>query len=188
MPNRFEQPPTYIQAGDPEKENANTLFYGGQLGNRFTVKQPSGPGAPSGDDYQFKRYQYVKSDSTMTASPGKGDVAFWSDKTQYLVTTTATNRGQVAGVFQNDPAVAPITPGNYCCIQIGGRAITRVTDASIGNASAVGGFVVGSATAGRGEVIAAGTAATYPALGRCASASIGGQTLVYVDLDVPETV
>jgi len=188
MPNRFEQPPTFIQSGDPETENANLLFYGGCLGARFTVKQPSGPGAPSGDNYQHKRYQYVRADSTMTASPGKGDVAWWTDKTTYTVTNQATLRGQVAGVFQNDQLVNPITPGYYCCIQIGGRAVVRITDATIALASTAGLFVEPSATAGRAAVIAAGTNTGYPALGRTASAAIGGQTLCYVDLDLPETV
>ena len=68
MPNRFEQPAFYLQSGDPETENAPTLAYPGQLGVRFTVIQPSRStaGVESG---RSKRYQLIRSDSTMTVAP-----------------------------------------------------------------------------------------------------------------------
>ena len=194
MPIRWEMPPVYLQSGDPEKENVRTLHAPGQLGSRFTIKQPTGAGTPgavtstTGDAYLYKRYQIVRSDSAMTASPGLGDVAWWSDKPNYVVTNVyaAGRRGQVAGVFQNNQLTYPITPGYYCCVQIGGRAMTRFTDGDAPDASGL--FVIPGAADGRSSILTAGTAATYPVLGRTASGPIGGQSLCYVDLDVPETV
>src|SRR5262245_55643176 len=115
-PNRWEQPAVYLQSGDPETENTPTLHAPGLLGARFTVNQPSrGPVGP--EEGRSKRYQLIRTDSTMTVAPFRGAVAWWSDKTRYLVTTTVTalGRGRIAGVFQN-----AVTPGNYGCVQVGG--------------------------------------------------------------------
>lgn len=189
MPNRWEMPPAYLQSGDPEKEAVSTLHAPGLLGARFTIKQPS-VGVPGAEDYRFKTYQLVQTDSAMSVSPFKGAVAWWSDKTRYLVTTspTALGRGRVAGVFQNDEALNPITPGQYCCVQQKGPGSVKFVDAPIAAPSVAGLFVIPSATAGKADCLAAGSAATYPPLGVTAGALQGGTALAVVDLDVPETV
>jgi len=183
MPNRWDMPPVYLQSGDPESENVATMLYPGQLGMRFTVTQPSrsAPGAESG---RSKTYQYVKTDSTMSVQPFLGAVAWWSDKTQYLVTTspTALGRGRVAGVFQN-----AISAGNFGCIQTGGPATVKFVDAPTSNPTAAGLFVIPSATAGKADCLAAGSAPTYPPLGTSAGVYDAAQAQGVVDLDVPQT-
>lgn len=184
MPNNNPMGPVYLQSGDPENENNATLAYPGQLGMRFTVKQPtrSAPGAEDGRD---KSYQIIRTDSTMTVSPFRGAVAWWSDKTQYMVTTTVTTlgRGRIAGVFQN-----AITPGNYGCVQIKGPATVKFVDAVTAAPTVAGLFVIPSATNGKADCLAAGSSPTYPVLGYSAGVYNAMNAEAVVDLDVPETV
>ncbi len=190
MPNRWEMPPVYLQSGDPEKEAVTNLHAPGLLGSRFTVKQPS-VGPAGAEDFRFKTYQLVQTDSSMSVAPFKGAVAWWSDKTRYLVTTSPTTlgRGRIAGVFQNDQSSFPITPGQYCCVQQRGPGTVMFIDAVIAaNVNTAGNFVIPSATAGKADVIAAGSPATYPTLGYTAGALQGGTVQAVVDLDVPDTV
>jgi len=184
MPNIFELPPVYLQSGDPETENVATLHAPGTLGARFTVKQPT-RSAAGAEDGRYKRYQLIRTDSTMTVSPFRGAVAWWSDKTQYLVTTspTALGRGRIAGVFQN-----AITLGYYGCIQIGGPATVKFIDAVAVAPTVAGLFVIPSATAAKADTLAAGTAASYPALGVTAGVYNAAAAEAVVDLNVPETV
>lgn len=174
----------YLQSGDPENENVPTLAYKGQLGMRLTVVQPS-RSAPGAEDGRSKTYQLVKTDSTMSVAPYPGAVAWWADKTAYSVTTSPTTlgRGRIAGVFQN-----AITPGNYGCVQTGGPAKVKFIDSVVvANVAVAGNFVIPSATAGKADVIAAGTAATYPVLGVTAGALSLADATAVVDLDVPQT-
>lgn len=186
MPN--DSRPVYLQSGDPEGENTPTLYAPGSLGLRFTVINPqrATPGAEAG---RSKKYQIVRTDSSMSVAPYLGAVAWWSDKTQYLVTTTVTTlgRGRIAGVFQN-----PVTPGNYCCVQIGGPALVKFTDSVTATPDGTGQFVIPSATNAKADCLAAGTAATYPPLGITAAVGTGGafnasDRTGVVDLAVPET-
>lgn len=182
-PNRGFMPPTYLQSGDPESENAPTLYYPGLLGALFTVIQPSrsAPGIEAG---RSKTYQYIKTDSTMSVAPFRGAVAWWSDQAVYMVTTspTALGRGRVAGVFQN-----AITPGYYGCIQTKGPALVKFIDAPTAAPTVAGLFVVPSATAAKADCLAAGTAALYPKLGRSAGVYDAMQAEAVVDLSVDET-
>lgn len=183
MPNAFERQPVYLQSGDPEQENTATLYAPGTLGARFTVVQPtrSAAGVESG---RSKRYQLIRTDSTMTVSPYVGAVAWWSDKAQYMVTTNSTNRNRIAGVFQN-----AITPGYYGCIQIGGPATVKFLDADIA-ALAMGDAAIPSATNSKATRIAEGSAPTYTVLGWVAGPALTKNVLdatAVVDLDVPET-
>jgi hypothetical protein len=189
MPNRESLPPVYLQSGDPEREAVSTLHAPGTLGSRFTVIQPTRT-PPGPEDGRAKTYQLVQTDSAMTVAPFKGAVAWWSDKTKYLVTTTVTTlgRGRIAGVFQNDESQFPITPGQYTCVQIKGPASVKFVDAPTAAPSAAGLFVIPSATNGKADCLAAGSAATFPPLGVSAGALQGGTALAIVDLDVPETV
>lgn len=182
-PNRWEMPPVFLQSGDPESENVSSLLYPGQLGMRFTVIQPSrtAPGAEGG---RSKTYQLVQTDSTMTVAPFPGAVAWWSDKTKYLVTTSPTTlgRGRVAGIFQN-----AITSGNYGCVQTHGPATVKFIDAVTANPTAAGLIVIPSSTAAKADCLAAGSAATYPIIGYSAGAYDAVNAQAVVDLDVPET-
>ena len=183
MPNRFEGQPAYLQSGDPEQENVPSLYAPGTLGYRFTVIQRTrdAAGVETG---RSKRYQLVQTDSTMTVAPYLGAIAMWSDKARYMVTTNTTNRNRVAGVFQN-----AVTPGYFCCIQIGGPATVKVLDADVG-AAAIGDSIISSATNSKATRVAVGTASTHTKLGDVAgpplSVDLFGATVV-VDLNVPET-
>lgn len=183
MPNRYDMPPTFLESGDPESENVTSLPYPGLLGTRFTQNQPSrtAAGAEAG---RSKTYQLIRTDSTMSVAPYSGAVAWWSDKTRYMVTTTVTTlgRGRVAGVFQN-----AITPGNYGCIQTRGPATVKFIDAVTSAPDATGKLVIPSSTNGKADCLAAGSAATYPILGVSASAYNATEATAIVDLDVPET-
>ena len=184
MPNRFDNPPHYLESGDPERESTATMQYPGQLGMRFTVIQPSRTAAGV-EEGRSKTYQRVRTDSTMTVAPFKGAVAWWAAQAQYLVTTNASTpgRGRVAGVFQNLPAY-PITSGHYTCVQVGGPGIVKFIDAPTATPSVAGLFVVPSATNGKADCLAAGTAALYPKLGRTAGLYNGAAAEGVVDLDV----
>ena len=183
MPNAFERQPVHLQSGDPEGENTPTLHAPGTLGARFTVTQPgrSAAGVESG---RSKRYQLVRTDSTMTTAPYPGATAWWADKAKYLTTTVATNRNRVAGVFQNS-----VTPGNYCCVQIGGPASVKVLDADMASV-AIGEAIIPSSTAGKATRVAVGTAPTHTVLGWVAGPALSTDVLnatVVVDLALPET-
>ena len=186
MSNNIRLQPMYLQSGDPESENSSYLFYPGALGARLTVKEPGVPGSPTtAGQYRSKTYQLVQTDSSMTTNPFSGAVAWWSDKTKYLVTTlpTTLGRGRIAGIFRN-----AITPGNYGCIQTQGPCPNvKFVDAPNTTPTAAGLFVIPSATAGKADTTAAGTAATYPVLGLTAGAMNLGDNTASVDLDVPET-
>lgn len=183
MPARWEMPPVYLQSGDPENENNATLAYPGQLGMRFTVKQPS-RSAPGAEDGRSKTYQIVKTDSTMSVAPFRGAVAWWSDKTGYVTTTTVTSlgRGRIAGVYQN-----AITTGYYGCVQTGGPATVKFVDNPTANPTAAGLFVIPSATNAKADCLAAASAPTYPPLGVSAGTYNAAAAEAVVDLDVPQT-
>lgn len=184
MPNRFEQPPVYLQSGDPENEDTATMHAPGQLGARFTVVQPSRT-APGVEHGRSKRYQRVRLAASPPVAPTAGMVAWWSDEANYEVTTDATVRNRVAGVFQN----APTTTQAYTCIQIGGPAIVKLLDADMATV-AVGESIIPSATNGRATRVAVGTAPTHTLLGIVASpltTVAPTVSTVVVKLNLPET-
>lgn len=183
-PSKWEQPAYYLQSGDPETENVPALAYPGQIGIRFTIVNPqrSAPGVTAG---RSKRYQIIKTDSTATVAPFPGATAWWSDKTQYLVTTNATNRNRIAGVFQN-----AITPGNVGCVQIGGPARVKLIDAVVQASLVAGASIIPSATNGKADVVAVGTAPTHALLGQVSGPPVtfnAAALEIIVDLAVPET-
>lgn len=188
-PNRFEQPAVFLATGDPNLENTPTLAYPGTLGARFTVIEPTR--AVAGNEAgRSKRYQIVRSDSAMTVAPFRGAVAWWSDKTQYLVTTNspavAVGRNRIAGVFLTN-----ITPGNFCCVALEGPHRVKLIDAVNQGNVVLGAYIIPSATNAKADVVATATAPTQTPLG-----VVGGGTVldfnvadltVVVDLAVPET-
>ena len=186
MSNNIRNQPMYLQSGDPESENVASLLYPGMLGSRLTVKEPGPPGTPTtAGQFRSKSYQLIQTDSSMAVAPFAGAVAWWSDKTRYLVTTNPATlgRGRIAGVFRN-----AITPGNFGCIQYQGPCPNvKFVDAPTATPTAAGLIVIPSATAGKADCLAAGSAATYPALGVSAGAMNLGDNTASVDLDVPET-
>lgn len=186
-PNRWEQPTIFLRSGDPEQENEPTLQYPGTLGARFTVIQPS-RGAVGVEAVRSKRYQLIRSDSSMTVAPFVGAVAYWSDKTQYLVTTNAPSdarsRNRLAGVFQNS-----VTPGNFACVQLEGPGSVKLIDAVTQANVVAGAYLIGSSTNAKADVVATGTAPTNTPIGTVGfplSFNTSDLTVV-TDLAIPET-
>jgi hypothetical protein len=176
MPQNPHQQAMFIQSGDPESESVSSLYAPGQLGQRVTHVDPA--------DDKMKQYQLVKTDSSMSVAPYEGAVAVWSDQANYVVTTDVTKRGLPAGVFRCAWALA----GDYMFVQTKGSATVKYVDAPTAAPSANGLFVGVSGTAAKADCLsAAGTASTYPTIGKSTSVRNPLTSMGYVDLDVPET-
>jgi hypothetical protein len=181
-------PPIYLQSGDPEAESTPSLHAPGMLGSRFTMvsSQRQAPGVETSGAGRSKRYQLIKTDSSMAVAPFPGATAWWTDRAQYLVTTspTANSRNDIAGVFRR--AWAAI--GDYMCVQVTGPGMVKMLDADMATLAA-GDSIIPSATAGKATRVAIGTAPTHITLGRVAAplTTNAPDALVLVDLDVPET-
>lgn len=161
----------YLQSGLPQSENRPPDGYsGGQLGYRFNFVDPT--------DGVAKRYQLIQADSVMPVVPAAGLVAHWLANTGYIVTTdvSVAGRGNRAGVLLN-----ALTLGNIGCIQIGGKH--DAVKFAAGTPDATGLIVIPTATDGEAQALAAGTAASYPPLGR----TVGTATGAYapVELECP---
>lgn len=184
-PNSWFQQAVYIPSGNPETMNEPTLDKGGQLGVRFAYTIPS-RSVPSGSTGAgtAKAYKMVRSDSSMSVAPYSGAVAWFANQATYLVTTvvTALGRGRVAGIFRTN-----VTPGNYCCVQVKGLGVVKLTDASI-DGTAAGLFVQPSATNGKAEVLAAGAENDYPLIGRTAGMANIAARECLVDIDIADVL
>jgi hypothetical protein len=194
MPENQRQQAMYVSTGDPETVSDSPARvekqggWSGQLGRYVTVKRPGPAGSPGNEDYRDVTYRYVKMDSTMSIAPYKGAVAWWADRTQHIVTTDPTNRGARAGVFQNPPtAPLNVARGDYCYIATGGPATTKLVDAPAAAPTGIGLFVIPSATAGKADTLAAGTAATYPPLGVTTGVWNAVTCEAIVELTIPDT-
>lgn len=192
-PNSWFSQPVYIPGGNPETMNEpESNIKPGQLGIKFAYNIPprSAPGVDSetlatGAAGAPKAYKMVRTDSSMAVAPFASAVAWWFNQAEYRVTTSPTSlgRGRIAGVFRNS-----VTPGNVCCVQTNGKGKVKFIDAPTAAPSNDGFFVIPSATAGKADCLAAGSAATYPVLGRSAGVLQGGTSEAIVDLDVPEVL
>mgnify|MGYP001601907200 CR=1 FL=1 len=186
MPNSWSSQPVFIPGGDPEAMNEPSLLYPGQLGIRFAYITPprSAPSNTTGAGTP-KAYKLVSTDSTMAVNPYAGAVAWFADQSAHKVTTIVTplGRGRVAGRFCN-----AVTPGYYTCIQVKGLGSMKFIDAVTAAPTAAGLLVIPSATNGKADCLAAGSAATYPILGRSAGAYDAASATAMVDLDVPEVL
>ena len=193
MPNNYIQQPVYLQSGLPQNElRPQDGYSGGELGSRFIVKDPE-------DSSLAKGYQLVVADSTMATLPSDGAVAYWLSRPGYRVTTDvdAPGRGNPAGVFlraataqelllAGNPDTTLIGP--VMCVQWKGlhRAV-QLTSSTTAAPSTAGLHVIPSATDGKADVVAAGTAAIYPKLGVSAGAEGTGDLAdtcpVYLNVD-----
>jgi hypothetical protein len=185
-PNAFFSQPVFVPGGDPRTFNEPSLLYPGQLGIRFQYKIPPRQDVDAVESSETGRphgFQLVHTDSTMATSPYDGAVAWWANQAAYRVTTNPATlgRGRVAGVFKT-----AVTPGYYCCVQQSGISGVKFIDVPTAAPSAAGLIVIPSATDGKADCLAAGSAATYPILGRTVGALQGGTAVALVDLDVPE--
>lgn len=191
MPNDQRIQPMFLgTTGDPESAFFDTLPNPGALGGKVTVQQqgPRGSGAGQAENYRSKTYQLVQGDSSMTTAPFPGAVMWWKDRSKYMVSTspTATARGNIAGVVGNPSDASSPGKGQYFFVQTEGPATVKHVDSPAGGAYAVGDSVIPSATDGKADRTAAGTAPTYPTLGLCARVT-NGNAEILVDLAVPVT-
>jgi hypothetical protein len=156
---------------------------------RFTIQNPQrqAPGVESASAGRSKRYQLIKTDSSMAVSPFPSATAWWLDRAGYVVTTspTANHRNDVAGVFARSWAA----PGDYMCVQTTGPRHVKVLDADMA-ALAAGDSIIPSATAGKATRVAIGTAPTHTRMGSVSAplTTNAPEATVLVDLDIPETV
>lgn len=186
MPNAWFSQPVFIPGGDPDQMNEPSLLYPGQLGIRFSyINPPRTPPTEAAAAGRPKSYQLVQTDSSMSVAPYASAVAWWSAMVGYLVTTSQSKlgRGRVAGIFNN-----PVTPGNYCCIQQKGPALVKIIDSPTASPSAAGLHIIPSSTDGKADCVAAGTAYTYPRIGRSTAAASLVDNTCLVDLDLPEVM
>lgn len=182
--NNIRTQPLYLPNGeDPAQFNIaeSDWRYPGMIGGTATFV--FGTAGSSTNPRGSKNVQLVRTDSTMTTAPFNGATAWWRNKLTYQVTTDPTSRrGQVAGVF-----LAAITPGRLAIIQTGGRhGQVKFVDAVTSTPDATGKIVVPSATAGKADCLAAGSAATYPPMGVTAGTYNAMEATAAVDLNIPQ--
>lgn len=183
------QQTVFLPTGDPEDVDVAEASYPypGMIGMKFTVFDPPRQ-VPTDDATQeghAKQYQLVRTDSSMATAPYKGASAWWQNTSRYRVTTdpTALGRGRVAGVFTRT-----ITVGNLTTIQKRGPINQmKFVDAPTADPTIAGLIVIPSATAGKADALGAGTAATYPIMGKTISA-IDGNREADVELNVDDGV
>ena len=110
-------------AGSLAKTSETTPQFPGQLGKVTGIR------AGAGKATQF--YQYVKRYLTDSATVAAGDLAYWQDVDDFVVSAESTDAvggttdPLVAGIFVG--AAVPVK-GEYGYIQVGGRADAMVTD------------------------------------------------------------
>src|SRR5215471_3615370 len=189
--NRQSAGTIWLPTGNPDTTNITSTDFnslGGQpgsLGIRFEATPPN------------RAYQRVQLDSGATASSLSGVVAanqlaYWKDKSRYLVTNDAaqanaanniatTNnafRNFVAGIFRS-----AVTAGNFCDILQRGQSISVKTTGTI----ATGDVIVGdtSATAAQAtNITAGGTQTALKVIGIATGPAVSNVTPV--DVDIPE--
>lgn len=172
MGNFPSQKPVFLQSGDPLTENRPADSYSpGQLGQKFSFREPT-------IDARQQTFQLVQMDSVLGATPAEGCLAYWRDRTGYVITTSiaASARGNVAGVLGAD-----IDVDNICCIQIGGLAPVQFVTPPTSLVDHSGKDVIPSSTNGKADTMAPGTAPTYPSIGKTAGFLSNG--VATVDLD-----
>ena len=168
------QLPPFLASGDPASENRPADSYSrGQLGIQFAWGERAG-GDPS------SKWQMAQLDSAVDVAPSAGAVAWWRGNTGYVVTTdvSVAGRGSLAGVFGGT-----VTADYICCVQQQGPASVQIQTSPTSPPDDTGKFVIPSGTDAKADVLAAGTAPSYPPLG--ASAGFLSSGLATVDLNIP---
>jgi len=175
----------YIGGGsNVEAMNSTTLYKPGELGSQIQT--------PGGKAYQLIQVDSGATSAVTAGAPVAGSLAFWKDKSKYLVTTdkvqaigggtsaTSIQRNFVAGVFcsltSGAAGTASITPGNYGVIQQRGAHVGVYT---AGNTVTIGQTIVAADVAGaNGVAVAVATPPTNVPVG-IATATNGSVTTSY---------
>ncbi len=185
MSNELRKKSLYFDNGDPATYHVATEYKPGELGEIVTVAE--------------KSFQKVVLDSGATASTAvgivaAGQVAYWKDKSTYIVTNDSAQalgansvlnggnssfRNEVAGVFGVAVAAA-----EYCAVQFKGRC--NVKAASGGTYGVGNTFVANTGTAADGTTIDVGTAITSIVVGVVAGARSAPNAPIDLNLPNPE--
>lgn len=169
----------FFQDGDPQGMNESVLQYPGMLGMIAPTQCHDGI---------VRELQIVQADSVMGTAPQEGALAFWANEDQFLVTTddaiSGYGLGRCIGVFTCAVDIA-LAGSNYTAIVKKGRK-TNVwfVDSPTAAPSGAGLLVIPTTTDGRADALAAGSAATYPPIGRTSGAQDGTTKLAECDVDV----
>jgi len=158
--NKFQ--PAFVWTGNPATVNEQTPHLPGQLGCKIEVGN--------------KKWQYVQLDTGCVAANTVGvvaanDLAFWKDRTAYLVTNdirqSESKSNSCCGVF----GVA-VTAGYYCFVQTGGRATVAQ-----GSGTAAAGSLASAYASGTAADALFTNESTYPinlVIGRALGADSSG--------------
>lgn len=168
--------------GSIEGGSFTTLLQPGMLGQmtEFNVGTDLAP--------LWVTYRLVKLAASITLAVG--EVVYWSDRDDYVVTNVDDNAGNLVAGFipaGGAPATAPsqtFTAGQYCYVVVKGRRCVKGLDSLTVAADTLGKAVVPSTTTGRVDVVTAST--MNAVLGRTASAQDGTSKLFLCDVMVPD--
>ena len=175
--NQLQIQSPYYATGNPETEEMSTLYAPGMLGcvGQFDQGGISGP-------INLCLYQLVKQAAALSAVVG--NVMYWSAKSTFTVTTTATNTGQLAGIAR----IASATAASYIWICKKGDRNVLFIDAPTVACDATGLPVVGvTATAGKADSLALATAPQPILLGRTLGAQDGTSKQASVRINIQDT-
>lgn len=149
--------------------------YAGQMGGKLFLGSVSAGSLsdPNVGTLYGGVYQYVQTIAGSTAAPARGNLCFWSNRENFVVTpdVTATTISWVAGVYIN-----ALTKGQYGFIQIAGKASVKFCAAVTKVTPAIGDLVVVDATPTfAADVLADATALT----------SVTAKTIIGVAIEAP---
>lgn len=129
--NRHGDPAPGVLVSTAQVSGSIVQPYGGFVGGKLTITNPfAGSFAdPAVGPLYGGVYMYVQFNPTSTVPNLPGQIVYWSNILQYVVSAqyvAASMAGQIAGVTIN-----PTTPGNWDFIQIAGIAMVLVS--ALGN-------------------------------------------------------
>jgi hypothetical protein len=136
--------------------------YPGQLGAIFTMNNAEAARAGKNNTLFQGTYQYVQFKSGSTAANARGQIVFWSDVNNYIVTpdAVAANLGCWAGITLN-----AVTKGNFGWIQVWGQAgVLFVASITKATPAACDMVVVDATPSNKADVLADATGVTWATL------------------------
>lgn len=136
--NRRGDPGAGVNVSTAQISGSIVQEYLGFAGGKLTITNPWAPGFadPQVGPLYGGIYQYVKFASPLPTPSVRGAICYWSDESNYIVTTgyNATTAYKVAGVIIN-----ATSPGNWDFIQIAGIAMTLFgATVTVGTGAAAG--------------------------------------------------
>jgi hypothetical protein len=169
MPNREYQNAVHID-GLTDHHPVDS-YTAGQLGSVLTIKDTDGVA---------KRGQVVQYDSIATVAAADGSVAWWVNRAKYLVSVDigASARGNRAGIIRSAALVNEV-----CVVQQGGKCSVQFIDSPTAAPTTAGLIVIPSDTSAKADCLAAGSSATYPALGTSAGTATAHYADVVLDIE-----